>query len=58
MTQTLQETRELIEQTARETRSHSARLAMAKMASGPLSNLTDEGKALWADYHSKGAPAA
>lgn len=58
MTQTLQQTEELIEQTARETPSHSARLAMAKLASGSLSKLTDEGKALWAEYHAKGAPAA
>lgn len=46
----------LIAETARETKSHAARLAMAKLASGPLANLTDEAKALWADYHRRGAP--
>lgn len=47
-----------IETTARETKSHAARMAIAKLASGPLANLTDEAKALWADYHADGAPDA
>lgn len=55
--QTLDETRALIRETARDTKCQQTRLSMAKLASGPLSNLSDEGKALWAEYHRQGAPA-
>ena len=57
MTQTIEDTRRLIAETARETKCKDARLAMAKLASGPLSNLAPANKSLWADYYDAGAPA-
>lgn len=39
-----------IDESRLHTKSRSARVMMARMASGPLGNYTPEAKALWSDY--------
>lgn len=49
--------RRMVDQTARETPSHKARLAMARLVVR-MGNYTPEGLKIWADYEAAGAPAA
>lgn len=46
----------MIDETARKTPIHSARMAMAKLAASRMSNYTEEGRALWQAYYDAGAP--
>jgi hypothetical protein len=54
--QTVEETARLIDETARETKSHEARQRMAELVI-KLGYVSQESKRLWADYLAKGCPA-